>query len=69
MLAQTLLDANPPNNVGFEIYSIKQPAGIERALKSAGVGFGTQGSAAGAFYQLAHPPMKPPLRIGGNKPT
>lgn len=69
VLAQTLLDANPPNNVGFEVYSIKHPAGIERALKGAGVGFGTQGSAAGAFYQLAHPPMKPPLRIRGNKPS
>jgi len=69
VLAQTLLNANPPNNVGFEVFSIKRPGGIERALKGAGVGFGKQGSAPGAFYQLAHPPMKPPLRIGGNKPT
>jgi len=69
VLAETLLNANPPNNVGFEVYSIKQPGGIERALKGAGVGFGKQGSSAGAFYQLPRPPMKPPLRIGGNKPT
>lgn len=69
VLAETLLNANPPNNVGFEVYSIKQPAGIERALKGAGVGFGAKGSSAGAFYQLPHPPVRPPLRIGGNKPT
>jgi hypothetical protein len=69
VLAETLLNADPPNNVGFEVYSIRHAAGIEHALMSAGVGFGTQGAAAGAFYQLAHPPMKPPLRIGGNKPS
>lgn len=69
VLAETLLNADPPNNVGFEVYSITHPGGIENALKSAGVGFGTQGSAPGAFYQLAHPPMKPPLRIGANKPS
>lgn len=69
VLAETLLDANPPNNVGFEVYSIHQPAGIEQALRGAGVGFGAQGSAAGAFYQLPRPPMKPPLRIGANKPS
>jgi hypothetical protein len=69
VLAQTLINANPPDDVGFEIYSIKRPGAIEHALKGAGVGFGKQGSAAGAFYQLARPPMKPPLRIRGNKPT
>jgi hypothetical protein len=38
---------------------------------------GAVGAAAGAtlapgggrFYQLAHPPMKPPLPIGANKPS
>jgi hypothetical protein len=69
VLAETLLNANPPNNVGFEVYSIQHPAGIERALKGAGVGFGAKGSAPGAFYQLGRPPMRPPLRIGGNKPS
>ena len=69
VLAETLLNANPPNNVGFEVYSIRQPAGIEAALQSAGVGFGTQGSAPGAFYQLAHPPMAPPLPITANTPS
>ena len=69
VLAETLLSADPPNNVGFEVYSIHTPAGIETALEGAGVGFGQQGSAPGAFYQLAHPPMKPPLPIGANEPT
>jgi hypothetical protein len=69
VLAETLLNATPPNNVGFEVYSISQPRGIERALESAGVGFGTQGASPGAFYQLAHPPMTPPISIGANKPS
>lgn len=69
VLAETLLNANPPDNVGFEVYSIRQPAGIESALEGAGVGFGTQGSAPGAFDQLAHPPMAPPLPINANTPS
>ena len=69
VLAETLLNASPPNNVGFEIYSIETPAGIESALNQAGVGFGAQGAAPGAFYKLAHPIMTPPVTIGGNKPT
>ena len=69
VLAETLLNAAPPNNVGFEIYSIETPAGIESALEQAGIGFGAQGAAPGAFYQLAHPIMTPPVAIGGNKPT
>jgi hypothetical protein len=69
VLAETLLNANPPNNVGFEVYSIHTPGGIEHALEGAGVGFGVKGSAPGAFYHLAHPIMKPPLHIHANKPT
>lgn len=69
VLAETLLNATPPNNVGFEAYSIHSPAGIEQALQQAGIGFGAQGSAAGAFYQLATPPMSPPLPIGSNDPS
>lgn len=68
VLAQTLINAVPPNNVGFEVYSIEEAVGIERALEHAGVGFGVQGSAPGAFYQLAHPVMPPPLKIGSNQP-
>lgn len=69
VLAETLLDATPPNNVGFEVYSLHSPHGIEHALEGAGVGFGVKGSAPGQFYQLAHPIMKPPLPINANKPS
>ncbi len=69
VLAETLLNATPPNNVGFEVYSIHSPKGIEHALEGAGVGFGKKGSAPGKFYHLAHPIKKPPLHIKANKPT
>jgi hypothetical protein len=68
VLAQTLIDATPPNDVGFEVYSIEEARGVERALEKAGIGFGVQGSAPGAFYKLAHPIMPPPLKINSNKP-
>lgn len=69
VLAQTLVGATPPNDVGFEAFSIQHPQGIETALEGAGVGFGTQGSAAGAFYTLAHPIMPPPVTITSNQPS
>jgi hypothetical protein len=69
VLAETLLNATPPNNVGFEVFSITDPAGIESALQGAGVGFGTEGASPGAFYQLHRPPMPPPLPINANKPS
>jgi hypothetical protein len=67
-LAQTLIGATPPNDVGFEVYAIPHSKGIEQALQQAGIGFGAQGSAAGAFYELPHPIMPPPLRIRSNRP-
>jgi hypothetical protein len=69
VLAQTLVGATPPNNVGFEAFSIQHPQGIETALQGAGVGFGTQGSAPGAFHTLPHPIMPPPIKINSNKPA
>ena len=69
VLAETLVGATPPNNVGFEAFSIQLAQGIETALEGAGVGFGTQGSAPGAFHKLPHPIMRPPLKINSNKPT
>lgn len=69
VLAETLVGAAPPNNVGFEAFSIQQPQGIETALQGAGVGFGAQGSAPGAFYNLPHPIMRPPVKINSNKPS
>jgi hypothetical protein len=68
-LAETLIGATPPNNVGFEAFSIQRPQGIETALEGAGVGFGKQGSAPGAFYSLPHPIMPPPITINSNKPS
>lgn len=68
VLAQTLIGATPPDDVGFEVYSIQHPDGIEQALEQAGVGFGAQGAAPGAFYKLAHPIMPPPLQIRSNRP-
>ncbi|MGH2850560.1 MAG: hypothetical protein ACRDLP_08095 [Solirubrobacteraceae bacterium] len=69
VLAENLIGASPPNNVGFEVYSIHDPGAIEKALEGAGVGFGAQGSAPGAFYRLANPIMTPPLAINANTPT
>lgn len=69
VLAQTLVGATPPNDVGFEAFSIQRPQGIETALEGAGVGFGTQGSAPGAFYSLPRPIMPPPIKIKSNKPA
>ena len=69
VLAETLLNAKPPNNVGFEVYKLHSPKGIEHALEGAGVGFGAKGSAPGKFYHLAHPIKPPPLHINANKPS
>jgi hypothetical protein len=68
VLAETLVGATPPNNVGFEVFSTQHPQGIETALEGAGVGFGAQGSASGAFYNLPHPIMPPPIKINSNTP-
>lgn len=45
-----------PNNVGFEAYDIHAIGGIVAALEKAGVGFGKEGAAPGAFYTFATPP-------------
>lgn len=68
VLAQTLIGATPPNDVGFEVYAIRRANGIEQALEGVGVGFGSKGTAAGAFYSLAHPIMPPPVKIRSNRP-
>lgn len=67
VLAQTLIGAMPPNDVGFEAFSLRRPENIEKALEGAGVGFGMQGSAPGAFYSLPNPIMPPPVPIKSNK--
>ena len=69
VLAETLVGATPPNNLGFEVFSIQRPQGIETALEGAGVGFGRQGSAPGAFYTLPRPIMPAPIAITSNRPS
>lgn len=69
VLAETLVGATPPNNVGFEAFSLQRPLDIEKALEGAGVGFGRQGSAPGAFYSLPNPIMPPPVTIDSNRPS
>jgi hypothetical protein len=66
VLAETLVGATPPNNVGFAAFSLSRPQDIEAALQGAGVGFGTRGSAPGAFYRLPNPIMPPPVPINSN---
>lgn len=44
------------NNLGFEAYDINAIGGIVAALEKAGVGFGKEGTAPGAFYTFATPP-------------
>lgn len=68
VLAQTLINANPPNDVGFELFRFGRVGDIESQLEGAGFGFGQQGSAAGAFYTFPRPPMPPPIAITSNKP-
>jgi hypothetical protein len=68
VLAQTLIGANPPNNLGFEAFTFERVAAIKATLESVGFGFGTQGTAAGRFYVLPDPQMPPPIPIMSNEP-
>jgi hypothetical protein len=68
VLAQTLIGATPPDDVGFEAFRFQHVHGIVTALEQAGVGFGREGSGAGRFYHFPRPPMPPPLPIGSNRP-
>jgi hypothetical protein len=58
-----------PNNVGFESYAIRTIGGIVKALEAAGVGFGVQGTAPGAFYEFAPPPASAVVAIENNTPS
>lgn len=68
VLAQTLIGATPPDNVGFEAFTFQHVDAIVTALEGAGVGFGRQGSSPGRFYRFPRPPMPPPLPIESNTP-
>jgi hypothetical protein len=68
VLAQTLIDASPPNNLGFELFHFKRVRQIQAALQGVGFGFGRRGTAAGQFYTFPRPPMPPPIAIKSNVP-
>lgn len=58
-----------PNNVGFEVYKTHTIGGIVKALEAAGVGFGTQGQAPGAFYRFQPPPASAITTLDSNTPA
>jgi hypothetical protein len=68
VLAQTLINASPPNNLGFAQFQFDRVDAIQAALEGAGFGFGKQGSSAGRFYTFPEPPMAPPIPISSNEP-
>ena len=68
VLAQTLVGATPPNNLGFEVFKFERVNAIKATLEGIGFGFGEQGTAAGRFYQLPDPQMAPPIPILSNEP-
>jgi hypothetical protein len=68
VLGQTLAGANPPNNLGFEVFLYDNVGDIGAAAASAGFGFGQQGTSAGRFYDFPQPPMAPPVAIESTKP-
>jgi hypothetical protein len=69
VLGQSLAGAEPPNNLGFEVFELSTVSAIEAALLGAGIGLGQEASAPGRFYDLPKPPMPPPVPISGNTPT
>jgi hypothetical protein len=68
VLGQTLAGASPPNDLGFAEFEFDRVSQIAAAAKSAGFGFGEQGSAAGRFYDFPPLPMVPPVPISSNQP-
>jgi hypothetical protein len=68
VLAQTLISASPPNNLGFAQFRFDQVSAIQGALEGAGFGFGRQGTSPGSFYTFPQPPMSPPVPITSNEP-
>ncbi len=68
VLGQTLAGASPPNDLGFAEFEFDRISQIAAAAKSAGFGFGEQGTAAGRFYDLPRPLMAPRVKISSNQP-
>ena len=68
VLGQFLAGASPPNNLGFAEFEFSSVRALEGALAGAGFGLGTQGTAAGRFYDFPQPPMAPPVQLSSNEP-
>jgi hypothetical protein len=68
VLGQTLAGASPPNDLAFAEFEFDRVSQIAAAAKSAGFGFGEQGTAAGRFYDLPRPLMAPAVPISSNQP-
>jgi hypothetical protein len=51
-------NAEAPNNRGFEAFPHRSAAAALRATARAGIGFGEQGTAAGAFYEYPGDPRE-----------
>jgi hypothetical protein len=56
VLARGLINATPPNNVGFEVFRYKRVRAILAALEALGLGFGQQGATPGRFYDFPQLP-------------
>jgi len=69
VLGQSLAGANPPNDLGFEVFEFSTVGDIGAAAEKAGFGFGKKGTAAGRFYELVQSPAPPRVEISGNTAT
>jgi hypothetical protein len=66
VLGQSLAGANPPNDLGFEVFEFSTVGDIGAAAEKAGFGFGKKGTAAGRFYDFPQSPAPPRVAINGN---
>jgi hypothetical protein len=69
LLGQTLAGVSPPNNLAFAEFLYDNVGDIAAAAARAGFGFGSQGSAAGRFYDFPNPPMAPPITMSSTQPV
>jgi hypothetical protein len=68
VLGQSLAGANPPNDLGFEVFEFSTVGDIGAAAEKGGFGFGKKGTAAGRFYDFPQSPAPPRVAINGNSP-
>ena len=69
VLAETLVAATPPDNVGFEVFWIQRPQGIETALEGGGRRVRHAGQRPGSVLPAPAPDHAPPIKINSNKPN